>query len=1073
MTRRMLDGRLADALEVRVAERTARLHAANDQVDAMRRVATLVAEGVTSAEIFSTVSDEVGRLFGSDISAIVRFERDGTAAVMGAHGGPHAPGARIQPEPGYVVASVRSVGRAARFDTDKPEAAGMPAIVRALGIRSALASPIVVEGELWGAITLASRGRSLSAATERQLADFTELVGSALANAQARDAVSLLAHEQAALRRMATLVAQGVSPAEIFAAVSDEVGRLFGSNTAAVVRFDYRDPALVFVSVSENAEDAFAIGTRWGVDEPVASAEVYRTGRSARTGPRQWSAVSESVAAAARRVGLVSTVASPIVVEGRRWGAIVVGSVDKLLPPDTEERLEGFTELLATAVANSDARGQLRRLLDEQSALRRVATLVARGAGGDELFAAVAQEIASVIGIAVVGVHQYEADGTFTMRGIAGETKFTAGSRYPIEDEGIAARILATGRPARKDNYSTLPGPLGAALRDDQLVSTVGVPIVVDDAIWGFIVGGGRLGVSIPPGIEERFARFTDLVATAISNNQAREDLHCLADQQTALRRVATLVAKEASPAELFAKVAEEAANAVGDVDCGLLRDERDGTATVVAAWGAAISAALPIGTRLPVDGDGVIAGVVREGRPRRVDDYSAAHSILAEDSRQRGFGSAVGSPIVVRGRVWGALIVVTSGDPPCPPESEQHIGQFADLVATAIANAEVRAEVSQLADEQAALRRVATLVAGGVDPAEVFAAVSDEVCRLVGAEQAAVGRFDVDAGGLVFVVGASDGYRGPIGAPVELADYLSSAEVYRTGRPARRDLRADQVIGSGSVVDALRSWGFFSAVSAPIVVEGSLWGVLNVLLGGERLPRDTEERLRKFAELVATAIANAESRSELSASRRRIVAASDEARRRIERDLHDGTQQRLVSLGLEVRLTEARLLPEQSDLRDGLSRIATGLGDAVTELREIARGIHPAILAQGGLGPALRTLARRSAIPVELQITTDARSPAPVEIAVYYVASEALANAAKHARASRIDVSLGRRDSTLLLEIHDDGAGGADPARGSGLVGLFDRVEALGGSIRIDSAAGAGTRISVELPVRLAASQS
>jgi GAF domain-containing protein len=1060
---------LRDGLEVKVAE--SRLHAADDQVGALRRVATLMAEGVTSAEIFSAVSDEVGRLLGSDISTIVRFEPDATAAVVGAHGGPHPPGARVQVDPGYVVASVRRLGRAARFDTDDPESTAMPPVVRALGIRSALASPIVVEGELWGAITLASLGRPLSPDTERRLADFTELITTALANVQVREAISLLADERVALRRVARLVAQDAPPAEVFAAVSNEVGRLFGSDTAAVVRFDHHDPALVFVSVSKNAEDAFAIGTRWSVDEPVASAEVYRTGRPARTGPRHWSAVSEPVATAAERVGLVSTVASPIVVEGRRWGAIVVGSSDRPLPPDTEERLEGFTELVATAVANSDARGQLGRLLAEQSALRRVATLVARGAGGDELFAAVAQEIAGVIDIAVVGVHQYEADASFTMRGIAGQTKFTVGSRYPIEEEGIAARILATGQPARKDDYATLSGPLGAALREDELVSNVGVPIVVDGDIWGFIVGGAGPGVSIPPGIEERFARFTDLVATAISNNQAREDLRWLADEQAALRRVATLVAKEASPAELFATVAQEVASVVGDVNCALLRDELDGTATVVAAWGSAIPAAIPVGTRLPVDGEGVIASVLREGRPHRLDDYSAANRVLADGAGQRGIRSAVGAPILVRGGVWGALVVSTSGNPPCPPESERRIGQFADLVATAIANAEARAEVCRLADEQVALRRVATLVACGVDPAEVFAAVSDEVRRLLGAEQAAVGKFEVEGGGLVCVLGASNGYRGPVGTPVELADYLSSAEVYRTGRPARKDLRADQVIGSGAVAAALRSWGFFSAVSAPIVVEGRLWGVLNVLLGGQRLPPDTEERLGNFAELVATAIANAESRSELSASRRRIVAASDEARRRIERDLHDGTQQRLVSLGLDVRAAEARLSPEQGDVRAELSRIATGLGDAVTELQEISRGIHPAILAQGGLQPALRTLARRSAIPVELAITTDARSPAPVEIAAYYVASEALANAAKHARASRIDVSLERREGTLLLEIRDDGIGGADPAGGSGLVGLFDRVEALGGSIRIDSVAGAGTRIDVAMPVELAAS--
>jgi signal transduction histidine kinase len=212
-------------------------------------------------------------------------------------------------------------------------------------------------------------------------------------------------------------------------------------------------------------------------------------------------------------------------------------------------------------------------------------------------------------------------------------------------------------------------------------------------------------------------------------------------------------------------------------------------------------------------------------------------------------------------------------------------------------------------------------------------------------------------------------------------------------------------------------------------------------------MPLDAEERLEKFSELVATAIANADSRSELAASRRRIVAASDEARRRIERDLHDGTQQRLVSLGLAVRAAEADVPPDRGDLQGELSRIATGLADAVAELQELSRGIHPAILSRGGLGPALRTLARRSPVPVELDITADTRLPEPIEVAAYHVASEALANATKHAQASRVDVSLATRNRSLLLSIRDNGVGGADPARGSGLVGLTDRVEALGGS--------------------------
>jgi signal transduction histidine kinase len=225
---------------------------------------------------------------------------------------------------------------------------------------------------------------------------------------------------------------------------------------------------------------------------------------------------------------------------------------------------------------------------------------------------------------------------------------------------------------------------------------------------------------------------------------------------------------------------------------------------------------------------------------------------------------------------------------------------------------------------------------------------------------------------------------------------------------------------------------------------------------------------LERFTELLATAIANADSRSELAASRMRIVAASDEARRRIERDLHDGTQQRLVSLGLSVRAAEAQVPSDSSDLRLELSRIATGLAEAVADLQETSRGIHPAILSKGGLGPALRALARRSAIPVELDLTTDTRLPEPIEVAAYYVASEALANATKHAQASLIEVSPTPRDGNLVLSVRDDGVGGADPAGGSGLVGLTDRVEALGGSISVRSRPGDGTHITAELPLEL-----
>jgi signal transduction histidine kinase len=308
--------------------------------------------------------------------------------------------------------------------------------------------------------------------------------------------------------------------------------------------------------------------------------------------------------------------------------------------------------------------------------------------------------------------------------------------------------------------------------------------------------------------------------------------------------------------------------------------------------------------------------------------------------------------------------------------------------------------------------------VAQGVRPNEVFSAVSDEVGRLLGSDTAAVVRFEHDPPALV-AVGVGQSIPGiPIGTRSELDDGLASTEVYRTGRSARIDAM-DWSSLSGPVAESARRLGVVSTVACPIIVEGRLWGTLSVSAKAP-LPLDAEERLEKFTELVATAIANADSRSELAASRRRIVAASDEARRRIERDLHDGTQQRLVSLALVVRNAEADVPPDRGDLRGVLSHIATGLADAVADLQEFSRGIHPAILSQGGLGPALRTLARRSAIPVELNITTDTRSPEPIEVAAYYVASEALANAAKHAQASRVEVTLATRNGRLLLSVRD-----------------------------------------------------
>jgi signal transduction histidine kinase len=265
-------------------------------------------------------------------------------------------------------------------------------------------------------------------------------------------------------------------------------------------------------------------------------------------------------------------------------------------------------------------------------------------------------------------------------------------------------------------------------------------------------------------------------------------------------------------------------------------------------------------------------------------------------------------------------------------------------------------------------------------------------------------------------------------------------------------------------VADGLRQLGIRSVVASPINVEGHLWGVMTMLTTREPFPPGTADRLADFTELVATAVGNAQSRTDLAASRARIVAAADETRRRIERDLHDGTQQRLVSLGLQLRLAREVVPAELRELETQIVRVADELGGVVEDLREIARGIHPAILSEGGLGPALRTLARRAAIAVELDVAAIARLPEPIEVAAYYVVSEALTNAAKHAHASVVRVAVEKRDDGLHLSVRDDGAGGA---RGSGLIGLRDRAEALGGSLELSSPPGEGTLISVQLPLQ------
>jgi len=380
-----------------------------------------------------------------------------------------------------------------------------------------------------------------------------------------------------------------------------------------------------------------------------------------------------------------------------------------------------------------------------------------------------------------------------------------------------------------------------------------------------------------------------------------------------------------------------------------------------------------------------------------------------------------------------------------------------------AIANSLAHEQLAQLADEQAALRRVAMLVAEGAIPHRVFDGVRDEVARMFNAPLSVLMRYD--AKGTATLLATADGYLGPIGRSWAVeGDSGAIARVCRTGLPARVDYTRP---AEGPIAAAARAVGARSAVGVPVVVDGTLWGVMAVgSRETEPLPADFEARLANFTELLAMAIANAEGRAELDASRARIVATADATRRRIERDLHDGAQQQLVWLALALRAAQATVPEELAEHRSELGRVVDGLTAALDDLREIALGIHPAGLSEDGLTPALKRLIARSPLRVNLDIRANLRFPEPVEVTAYYVVSESLTNAAKYADAPVVDVAVATDSGALRVEVRDDGRGGADPAKGSGLLGLRDRVEAIGGTMRLASPPGAGTTLRVELPL-------
>jgi signal transduction histidine kinase/integral membrane sensor domain MASE1 len=383
----------------------------------------------------------------------------------------------------------------------------------------------------------------------------------------------------------------------------------------------------------------------------------------------------------------------------------------------------------------------------------------------------------------------------------------------------------------------------------------------------------------------------------------------------------------------------------------------------------------------------------------------------------------------------------------------------------TRAAQALVRSEAAQreLADEQAALRRVATLVAEESPPSRLFQQVTEEVGRLLGLPGASVVQYQGARKATVVGGWSADGHlRMPVGTSLDLDGDTVVAKVLRTGTAQRVDYDK----ASGSVAETLRSAGYRAAVAAPVRVGGGLWGALVAATAtDEPLPDGLEARLCDFADLVGQALANADARERLAASRAELVEVTDAERRRLERNLHDGAQQRLVSVALRLGMVDGKLANDPATAREDLSAAQDDLARGLEELRELARGLHPPLLTQRGLGPALDALLSRATVPVEIAEIPDERLTAPVEAAAYYVVAEAITNVAKYAKASRATVNIRRANGRATVTVSDDGVGGADPTAGSGLRGLAARVEALGGRLDVDSAPRRGTRITAEIP--------
>ena len=1065
---------------------------------ALRRAATLVAAGASATEVFAAITSSAAEVFGVPFSSLIRVGPDERATMVAgctACSGYVGTTWEVPPNDTGIARAVLDSRRPSRVDDHSRVQGPIGEAARALGVGSVVGAPVFVGGSVWGVMVVGAPldGPPLPIDAGERLIGFTELVSTAIANSDSKERVDLLLNQQAALRRVAMLVAAEADADELFSAVSEEVAQLLGSGGAAVGRFEAEGPTVIPVGVSEMLK-SIPVGMRIDLDDSLACTSVYRTGQTARKDARgddvyAVGAIGEMLQA----LGLYSSVAAPIKVAGRLWGTLITLSAEMSLPPGTEERLEKFSELVATAIANAESRNNLaaaesqaRGLAEEQAALRRVATLVAQGVSPDELFAAVSTEVASLFSAEVATIGRFEPTepAEITAVGVSqGPNDFLIGVRSPLMEWLASTVVFRTGRTARKDvtaDEITGEGTLADAIRAMGFFSTVSAPIVVEGELWGVLTASSSKE-TLPFGTEERLESFSELVATAIANAQSRGELAAsegrareLAKEQAALRRVATLVAEGAPQERFFAAVAREVVGVLGVSGVIVTHYEADGMAVV---FGEEFGSELPegeaffgVGSRAPSDPGSLAAQVAETHSTARIDDFATLVGTVGDLARKAGFGSGCAGPIMVDGELWGKICVFSEAGRILPVDTEGRLHDFIELTATAIASYEARSELAaseararELADEQAALRRVAVLVAEGASPNELFSAVAEEVAGVIDIPVVGVGRYEAD--GTFTMLGIAGRTNVTVGSNWPVKEDEIAGMILATGRPARTDGYASIF---GSLGEPVRENSMVSTVAVPIVVGGGIWGFMaGAGRPGWPVPPDAEERLARFTELAATAVSNATTHAELLDSRARVVNAGDETRRRLERDLHDGIQQWLVALALRARKA-AGVSAAGKSADEELSGLADDLVAVTDELREISRGIHPAILSDAGLDDALHALARRSALGVDLDVDFPGRYDPTLEATVYYVTAESITNAVKHAQASAVEVRGGERDGKLVLDIRDNGVGGADPRRGSGMIGLKDRVDTLGGTISFASPAGAGTAVHLSLPADL-----